>query len=59
MVHMACSASKAAVRLMTKSAAVQFALYGIGVNSVHPSIMPPMRKSKLTADPAIRAKNPE
>lgn len=56
MVHMAYNASKAAVRLMTKSAAVQFAQDGIRVNSVHPGIMPPMRTSKLTADPAIRAK---
>ena len=56
MVHMAYNASKAAVRLMTKSAAVQFARHGIRVNSVHPGIMPPMRTSKLTADPAIRAK---
>jgi len=56
MVHMAYNASKAAVRLMTKSAAVQFARDGIRVNSVHPGIMPPMRTSKLTADPAIRAK---
>jgi 3(or 17)beta-hydroxysteroid dehydrogenase len=56
MVHMAYNASKAATRLMTKSAAVQFASYGIRVNSVHPGIMPPMRTSKLTADPAIRAK---
>jgi NAD(P)-dependent dehydrogenase (short-subunit alcohol dehydrogenase family) len=56
MVHMAYNAAKAAVRLMTKSAAVQFAKHGIRVNSVHPGIMPPMRTSKLTADPAIRAK---
>jgi NAD(P)-dependent dehydrogenase (short-subunit alcohol dehydrogenase family) len=39
---------------MTKSAAVQFARDGIRVNSVHPGIMPPMRTSKLTADPAVR-----
>jgi NAD(P)-dependent dehydrogenase (short-subunit alcohol dehydrogenase family) len=56
MVHMAYNAAKAAVRLMTKSAAVQFAQDGIRVNSVHPGIMPPMRTSTLTADPAIRAK---
>jgi len=56
MVHMAYNASKAAVRLMTKSAAVQFAKDGIRVNSVHPGLMPPMRTSKLTADPTIRAK---
>jgi NAD(P)-dependent dehydrogenase (short-subunit alcohol dehydrogenase family) len=56
MVHMAYNAAKAAIRVMTKSAAVQFARDGIRVNSVHPGIMPPMRTSKLTADPAIRAK---
>jgi NAD(P)-dependent dehydrogenase (short-subunit alcohol dehydrogenase family) len=56
MVHMAYNASKAVVRLMTKSAAVQFAQYGIRVNSVHTGIMPPTRTSKLTADPAIRVK---
>jgi NAD(P)-dependent dehydrogenase (short-subunit alcohol dehydrogenase family) len=56
MVHMAYNASKAAVWMMTKSAAVQFAKDGIRVNSVHPGLMPPMRTSKLTADPAIRAK---
>jgi NAD(P)-dependent dehydrogenase (short-subunit alcohol dehydrogenase family) len=55
-VHMAYNASKAAVWMMTKSAAVQFAKDGIRVNSVHPGLMPPMRTSKLTADPAIRAK---
>ncbi len=55
-VHMAYNASKAAVRVMTKSAAVQFAKDGIRVNSVHPGLMPAMRTSKLTADPAVRAK---
>lgn len=55
MVHMAYNASKAAVHLMTKAAAVQFAKDGIRVNSVHPGVMPPMRTSKLTADPKIRA----
>ncbi|MBI3513209.1 MAG: glucose 1-dehydrogenase [Proteobacteria bacterium] len=55
-VHMAYNASKAAVWMMTKSAAVQFAKDGIRVNSVHPGLMPPMRTSKLTADPTIRAK---
>ena len=53
-VHMGYNASKAAVRLATKSAAVQFAQDGIRVNSVHPGVMPPMRSSKLTADPAVR-----
>jgi NAD(P)-dependent dehydrogenase (short-subunit alcohol dehydrogenase family) len=55
-VHMAYNASKGAVRVMTKSAAVQYAKDGIRVNSVHPGIMPPMRTSKASADPDWRAK---
>ncbi|MGH7331451.1 MAG: SDR family NAD(P)-dependent oxidoreductase, partial [Candidatus Rokuibacteriota bacterium] len=35
-IHMAYNASKGAVRIMTKSAAVQYAEDGIRVNSVHP-----------------------
>jgi len=54
-IHMAYNASKGAVRIMTKSAAVQYAKDGIRVNSVHPGIMPPMRTSRGTADPARRA----
>lgn len=54
-VHMGYNASKGAVRTMTKAAAVQFARDGIRVNSVHPGLMPPMRTSKLSADPTIRA----
>jgi 3(or 17)beta-hydroxysteroid dehydrogenase len=54
-IHMAYNASKAAVRLMTKSVAVQHARDGIRANSVHPGIMPPMRTSGRTADPAVRA----
>src|SRR4030095_14939694 len=53
-VHMAYNASKGAVRIMTKSAAVQFAQHGIRVNSVHPGIMPPMRTSKASAEPEWR-----
>jgi NAD(P)-dependent dehydrogenase (short-subunit alcohol dehydrogenase family) len=53
-VHMAYNASKAAVRLMTKSVAVQHAKDKIRANSVHPGIMPPMRTSGRTADPAVR-----
>ncbi len=52
--HMAYNASKGAVRIMTKSAAVQHARDGIRVNSVHPGFMPPMRTSKVSADPAWR-----
>jgi len=55
-IHMGYNASKGAVRIMTKSAAVQFAADGIRVNSVHPGILPPMRTSRLTADPAHRAR---
>ena len=56
MVHMAYNASKGAVRIMTKSAAVQYAKDSIRVNSVHPGFMPPMRTSKASADPEWRAK---
>ena len=56
MLHMAYNASKGAVRVMTKSAAVQYARDGIRVNSVHPGVMPPMRTSKVSADPAWRTK---
>ena len=55
-VHMAYNASKGAVRIMTKTAAVQYAKDGIRVNSVHPGFMPPMRTSKTSADPEWRAK---
>jgi 3(or 17)beta-hydroxysteroid dehydrogenase len=54
-VHMAYNASKAAVRLMTKTTAVQHAKDKIRANSVHPGIMPPMCTSGRTADPAVRA----
>src|SRR5438132_7222401 len=54
-VHMAYNASKAAVRLMTKSVAVQHAKDKIRANSVHPGIITPMRTSGRTADPAVRA----
>jgi len=56
-VHMAYNASKGAVRIMTKSAAVQFGKHGIRVNSVHPGIMPPMRTSVASADPAWRERS--
>src|SRR5712692_8281805 len=56
-VHMAYNASKGAVRIMTKSAAVQFGPHGIRVNSVHPGIMPPMRTSKASADPVWRERS--
>jgi NAD(P)-dependent dehydrogenase (short-subunit alcohol dehydrogenase family) len=54
-IHMGYNASKGAVRLLTKSAAVQYAKDGIRVNSVHPGVMPPMRTSTTTAAPERRA----
>jgi 3(or 17)beta-hydroxysteroid dehydrogenase len=54
MIHMGYNASKGAVRAMTKSAAGQYATENIRVNSVHPGFMPPMRTSRVTADPAQR-----
>ncbi|MEO9190319.1 MAG: SDR family NAD(P)-dependent oxidoreductase, partial [Acetobacteraceae bacterium] len=44
-IHLSYNASKGAVRIMTKSAAVQFGRDKIRVNSVHPGWMPPMRTS--------------
>ena len=55
-VHMGYNAAKAAIRMMTKAAAVQYAEDGIRVNSVHPGLMPPMRTSVTSADPKVREK---
>ena len=55
-VHRGYNAAKAAIRVMTKSAAVQFAKDGIRINSVHPGMMPPMRTSVTAADPELREK---
>ncbi|MFC7477334.1 SDR family NAD(P)-dependent oxidoreductase [Dankookia sp. GCM10030260] len=55
-IHSAYNASKAAVRLLTKSVAVQEGEARIRINSVHPGLMPPMRTSGATADPVFRAK---
>src|SRR5262249_42300928 len=55
-VHMGYNGAKAAIRVMTKSAAVQYAKDNIRVNSVHPGIMPPMRSGKAGANRAAREK---
>jgi len=55
-IHVGYNASKGAVRTLTKAAAVQHGRDNIRVNSVHPGLMPPMRSSGRTADPALRAK---
>jgi NAD(P)-dependent dehydrogenase (short-subunit alcohol dehydrogenase family) len=55
-VHMAYNASKGAVRIMTKTGAVQWARDNIRVNSVHPGFMPPMRTSVGSAKPEWREK---
>ena len=49
-VHPGYNASKGAVRLLTKSAAVQHAAHNIRVNSVHPGMMPPMLTSFQRGD---------
>ena len=54
-IHMGYNASKGAVRIVTKSAAVQYAQDGIRVNSVHPGVMPPMRSSSAARDPEMRS----
>ena len=54
-IHMGYNASKGAVRIVTKSAAVQYAQEGIRVNSVHPGAMPPMRSSSAARDPDMRS----
>ena len=53
--HMGYNASKGAVRIVTKSAAVQYAKDGIRVNSVHPGLMPPMRSSGAAHSPQMRS----
>jgi NAD(P)-dependent dehydrogenase (short-subunit alcohol dehydrogenase family) len=55
-IHVAYNASKGAVRTLTKAAAVQHGRDSIRVNSIHPGLMPPMRSSKRTADPEVRAR---
>ena len=46
-IHPGYNASKGAVRILTKAAAVQYAREGIRVNSVHPGLMPPMQSGRM------------
>jgi NAD(P)-dependent dehydrogenase (short-subunit alcohol dehydrogenase family) len=46
-IHPGYNASKGAVRILTKAAAVQYAAEGIRVNSVHPGLMPPMQSGRM------------
>jgi NAD(P)-dependent dehydrogenase (short-subunit alcohol dehydrogenase family) len=55
-IHVGYNASKGAVRLLTKAGAATHGRDKIRVNSVHPGLMPPMRTSGRTADPAMREK---
>jgi NAD(P)-dependent dehydrogenase (short-subunit alcohol dehydrogenase family) len=53
-VHPGYSASKGAVRLLTKAAAVNLAADGIRVNSILPGVMPPMKGSGAPPDSPLR-----
>jgi 3alpha(or 20beta)-hydroxysteroid dehydrogenase len=50
------NAAKFGVRGLTKNAALDLGRYNIRVNSVHPGVLPPMRTSRVSADPEWRAK---
>ena len=56
-IHPGYNASKGAVRLVTKAAAVQHAKIGVRVNSVHPGMMPPILTSFQRGDPNREAMN--
>ncbi len=48
------NASKGAVRLLTKSTAIQYAKEGIRVNSIHPGLIDTMMAAELLADEELR-----
>ena len=53
--HPGYSASKGAVRIFTKTAAVRFGPTGVRVNSVHPGYLPPMLNNTNAAGRAAKA----
>jgi NAD(P)-dependent dehydrogenase (short-subunit alcohol dehydrogenase family) len=53
-VHPGYSASKGAVRMLTKAVAVNLATDGIRVNAILPGIMPPMKGTGATDDSPLR-----
>ena len=53
--HPGYSASKGAVRIFTKTAAVRFGPSGVRVNSVHPGYLPPMLNNTNAAGRASKA----
>ncbi|MGH3643396.1 MAG: SDR family NAD(P)-dependent oxidoreductase [Mycobacterium sp.] len=55
-IHLGYGASKAAVKSMTVTGAVQYAADGIRINAVAPGMLPPMQTSRGSADPVWRAK---
>ncbi|UAK24024.1 SDR family NAD(P)-dependent oxidoreductase [Sphingomonas nostoxanthinifaciens] len=56
--HPGYSASKAAIRLLTKTAAVDYATRGIRVNSVHPGLIETPMTKDIVNSPEILARIP-
>ena len=50
------NATKGAVRLLTKSTAIQYAKAGIRANSIHPGLIDTLMASELLSDPELQIK---
>ena len=50
------NATKGAVRLLTKSTAIQYAKDGIRANSIHPGLIDTLMASELLSDPELQIK---